>query len=69
MTSTLRGKTGNIGETVPGAEQPGPFLFSHVVLAFCNNGEVVIFLEPSLASLGMAVRVRGRHGAYGVSIW
>lgn len=46
---------------------PPPVL--HVVSAFRNNREVVTFLEPSLKRLEMAVRVKGRCGVYGISMW
>ena len=39
------------------------------VFALCSNGGSVIFLEPSLARLKMAVGLRGRHGVPGLSTW
>lgn len=68
MISTPRGKKGNVGVTLPVTEQSGFFLSLHVICAFCYNGGVMIFLEPSLAKLRMAEGVRGRCGVYGVSM-
>lgn len=55
---------------LPITEQPGIFLPSYIISAFCYNGGVFYFmsLEPPLARLTMEMGVKSRHGVYGMSM-
>lgn len=67
MITTLRGKAGTVGVTLPVSEQSGLFLSLYIYLPSVIRGSCYVS-ETFLARLGMVVRVRGRHGVFGVDI-